>query len=447
MKKQQKKSKFGFYKILLLCIAILLVALTVGAVYLWGYLESYEASRLENLIKEMQNNIDYDFWEEKALNAMKARYTIFESGDTPITPHLGKIRDVLYIFRENSNESTAQAPVFTLRAGARDIGIVRFSEAESVGHGLYSWEVDSKDFLESFIDGFDRRVSITASQNAEVSINDVLVSQDYRIESDFEHGATYVIDGLFGDIEITVREFDGSISLPEYVYDNNYIFLILVPFSQHLRVIAPEGSSVFANGELISADNITAGQITPTIFERFYRHSEAPVRLERYDFELDGLYIEPVITATDASGTELPLRISADGVFNFSVAPSSQYKELYGTLAEEFIMAYINLNANVGNNVNENFRTVANYVVRVSALHTRLQYTYPRWTTAGSTSITINSLDIDNFRPYGDGYFTCEVFFDITVHIGQQTEDHTGSLEILFTATDGRWLVLDMIEL
>ena len=444
---KKKRKKIGFYKILLLCIALLLIVLVGGAVYLWGYFEAYEASRLENLIMEMQRNIDYDFWENEALSVMQARYTYFESGDTPFAPHVHRIRDALYILRENSSESTLDAPVYTLRAGARDIGTVRFSKASSVGHGLYEWEVDSIDFLESFIDGLDRSVSITVSQNAEVFLNDILVSQDYRVECDFEHGASYLIDGLFGDIDVIVKEFDGSVSQPEYASETNYIFLILVPYSQHFRVITPEGSSVFADGELVTDDKITASQITPAIFERFYRFDEAPVRLERYDFELDGLYAQPIIYATDAHGTVLPLRITEDGEYVFSVAPSAECKELFSLLAEEFIMAYFMLNANVGNNVNANFRAVADYVVRISALHTRLQYTYPRWTDAGSTEVTVNALVIDDFRPYGDGYFTCEIFFDVTVHDEQQTQDHMGGFEVLFIATNDGWLVLDMIAI
>ncbi|MDR2571426.1 MAG: hypothetical protein LBD23_14205 [Oscillospiraceae bacterium] len=442
---KQKKSKMGFYKILLICVAIMLLLLIISAFFLWGYLEAYEASRLENLLRTMQNDVDYDFWETELLNAMKARYTYFEEGDAPLVPHLHTIRNVQYFFRESSNESTIDVPVYTLRAGARDIGVVRFSRAEGVGHGFYTWEVEGIDFLESFVDGLDRSVSITASHNAEVFVNGVLVSQEYRVECDFEYGATYQIDGLFGDIEVTVTEFNGGTSLPEYIYDNNYIFLIIVPYSQYFRVIAPEGASVYANGELVSDEYIIDSQIVPAIFERHYRSGEAPLRLCRYEFELSELYIEPVITATDASGIELPLSISEEGVFMFSVAPSYEYKELFGSLVEEFIMAYFRLNANVGSDKDGNFRTVAEYVVTMSVLHTRLRFTYPQWTDTGSTDIIINSLDIDNFKPYGDRYFTCEVVFDITVQTETGVQEHTGKIEILFTAVDNRWLVLDML--
>ena len=220
--KQHKRSKHRFFKVLLLCVSIMLVFIIAGAVFFWGYLRSFEASRLDNLIQAMQDNIDYSFWENSAIIAMAAHYTEFESGYAPLAPHLSMIRDVQYNFRQKIDGGTDENPVYIVRAGARDIGVVRFVALESVGHGFYIWEVESIEFLDSFIDGFCRSVSITASQNAQVYLNGVLVSQEYRVDCEFEHGATYLINNLFGEIEVSVFEFDGRVSSPVFSDNNEY---------------------------------------------------------------------------------------------------------------------------------------------------------------------------------------------------------------------------------
>jgi hypothetical protein len=71
---------------------------------------------------------------------------------------------------------------------------------------------------------------------------------------------------------------------------------------------------------------------------------------------------------------------------------------------------------------------------------------YLRFIDTGSSSLRVNSLDIGTFRPYDEMYYTCEVIFDLTIQTAGQEEEVTGSLVILFTLHDGKWLVLDMIK-
>ena len=424
----------------------MLVFIFAGMVYFWGYLGSYEASRLDNLIQTMQNNIDYAFWERNAVIALSARYTEFENGDAPLTPHLHRIRDVQYNFRQKIDEDTSEAPVYIIRAGARDIGVVRFIALEGIGHGFYTWEVESIEFLDSFLEGLCRSVSITVSQNADVYINGILVSQDYRVDCDFEYGATYLINNLFGEIEVSVIEFDGQISTQLFDENNEYFFPIIIPFVRHFNVIVPMGASISVDGELISTEYITDNQIVPPIFVRMFRPGEAPVILQRYEFELGGFYIEPLVIATDALGVQYDSYLSENGEFVFIEHSSVEYKELHEGLVRDFVLGYFNYAANVDGNFRENFAAIGDFMVRDSILYSRMSNSYLQFITTGNNSITINSLYIDTFIPYDNLYFTCEVFYDLTIHTSEQAEERTGSLVILFTLNDERWLVLDMIR-
>jgi hypothetical protein len=446
-KKQKKPRKRRFYKVLLLCISIFLVLIFAGMVYFWGYLASYEASRLDNLIQSMQNNIDHAFWERKAVNALAARYTEFESGETPFQPHLHIIYDVQYNFRQMIDEDNGEAPIYIIRAGARDIGVVHFVAIESVGHGFYSWEIESIEFLDSFLDGLCRSVSITASQNAEVFVNEILVSQDFRVDCDFEYGATYVIDNLFGEIEITVIELSGQISTPTFSEDDEYFFPIIIPFERRFNIVAPRGISLFVDGELISTEHITESQIGLPIFARLFRPGEAPMVLRRYIFELSGFYLEPEVTATDAHGVPLDSYTSERGEIIFIEPSSAEYQDKHEGAVRDFAMAYFSYAANAGNNFRNNFTAMGEYMVSRSVLQSRMSNSYLRFAGIGSSSdITVNSLDISSFRPYDDIYFTCEVFYNLTIQTATQAEERSGSLVILFELHGDKWLVLDMIR-
>jgi len=445
-KNQKVKSKHRFYKILLLCISIMLVFIFAGMVYFWGYLSSYEESRLDNLIQSMQNNIDYSFWERSAINALSARYTEFESGDAPLIPHLHRIRDVQYSFRQKIDEDSSEAPVYIIRAGAKDIGVVRFIALKDIGHGFYNWEVESIEFLDSFIEGLYRSVSITVSQNAEVFINGVYVSQDYRVNCDFEHGATYLINNLYGEIEVSVIEFDGQASTPVFDENNEYFFSIIIPFTRHFNIIAPRGISLSVDGEHISTEYIKDNQIGLPIFARMFRPGEAPMVLQRYEFEKGGFYVEPVVTATDTMGVQLDSYISGNGDLVFIEASSVEYEDLHGGLVRDFVQAYFNYAANVGDDLRANFAAIGDFMVRDSILYSRMSNSYLRFIDTGSSTFTVNSLGFESFIPYDGLYFTCEVFYDLTLHTTEQAEERAGSLVILFTQHDGRWLVLDMLR-
>ena len=442
--KSSRLSRFRFYKVLLLCMAVLLVAVFVGAYYFWGYIKSYEDSRLEPIIQALQENIDYDFWERNVADAITARLSEFDNNTAAIQKHLPKVRDVRYTLRQKNDESTAGAPVYILRAGALDIGIIRFIPTESAGYGFYLWDVESIDFLDSFVDTLHRSVSITASQNAHVAINGVPVSQAYLTDCDFEYGATYLVNGIFGDVEVTVNEFDGRESIPYFAGSGEYLYPIIIPFARQYNIVVPEKFSVFTDGERVSADNITDDLITPGIFNGVLEASQVPVKSHRYEFELEGLYLEPVITVADENGMELLPHVSDEGTLLFIEDFSSGYKDRYTATAEDFIRAYVSFAANIGDNVDANFTNVSALILRNSELYRRVNGTRGTLEFVSGATVVYNSLEIDNFRPYGDEYFSCEIYYDISNRTRYTTREVEARFEVLFVLSGGRWLAVKM---
>jgi len=442
--RSKAKRFFSFYVILLLILIVFLITIGIGTKYFWDYIEAYENSRIDYIIERLQDNVDYDFWQMNVENAIASRLTEFESGrPVPIAPYLSKVRDVQYILRQNSEESQPEAPVYTIRAGARDIGVARFVPTENIGYDFYLWDVGSLEFLDSFIDSFDRSISITASHNARVSVNGLLVSDRYRVDCDFEYGVTYLIDGIYGDVEVEVVEITGSLSSPYHAEGGWYFYRIVEPFSRGYNFIVPEDASVFADGDLIGFENVTDDSIIPAAFIGVIDVSDVPVHLHRYEFELDDLYFEPVVAVIGASGHELYGR-SDDGDTLYLEDYSELYKELYSDVAETFIRAYVTYTANIGGNIGGNLSNLGSYILRGSELYQRVYASRDAMTWVGATTVTYNSLEIEKFREYGDSYFSCEVSYNIANRTPYGVRDMISSFELLFVYSGGRWLAVHM---
>ena len=444
------RRKYGFFAFLLVFALLVLCGICAGAFYLWDYLESFEASRPEHIIEQMSENIDYDFWRESVENALIPRLTHFEADvSSALEPHLPYITDVRYTIRQRPEDSKDDLLVYTVRAGASDIGIVRLSPTEEAGHGFYIWGVESLELLESFLDSFSRSITITASQNARVEVNGIAVSGEYLIECGYEHGSTYQIHDLYGDAEVTVIEFDGQKPDAVYAQYDEYYFPITIPFSVSYNIVVPFGALVYADGERVSAENITDSQIIPTIFRGAADQAQNPyIASSRYEFGFSNVYIEPLITVTDAQGAVLGAFEADDGVLVYREDYSESLKAIHAATAENFIREYVRFSSNVGGNPGSNLAALSTYMQRNSALYRHLQNAVSTRTwTRVSQQVIFHELEADNFRQYGDNYFTCEVYCNLTQRGHVETVDLEMRHEILFVNSDGRWLVANIIAI
>ena len=318
----KKRRGFGYYKGLAIFVFIMLVAVFVGAVFFWRYLDAYELSSLDHIIQYMQNNVDYGYWEKQVINAITPRLSVFEAG-RDISPQVfrSEIRDVPYSLHRNFSESTPDAPVYYVRAGARNIGIVRFSVLKSAGYGFNMWEIGSIEFLDSFIDGFDGSVSVTASQNAQVKVNGIPLTKEFLIDCGIEYGAAYKINGIYGEAEVSVTEWDGRQSIPLQVENGSYFFPIVRPFSREYNVLVPEGINVFLDGKIVSDEFITDTEIIPEILTGDSGLPLVAFLFTRYEFESEITYKEPVLTAKDEDGAELlPFELSSGEIIFLDAA-------------------------------------------------------------------------------------------------------------------------------
>jgi len=420
-----------------------------GAFYLWGYLESFELSRPEHIIDHISENTDYDFWRRSAESALAKRLTHFETdASIALNPHLHNILDVRYSIRQRPEESTDELFVYTVRAGASDIGIIRFKPMEEVGHGFFVWGVDSMELLDSFLDTFSRSITITASQNAQVEVNGLLVPETYLIDCDYEHGKTYQIHNLYGEVTVTVIEFDGQKPEVFFMQHGEYYFPITIPFDVSYNFIVPYGAIVYADGERVSTNNITDSIVSSTIFRGITDQSKVPeIALNRYEFGFNKLYVEPVITVTDARGTELESSTSDDGGIVYQEEYSESLKAEFEETAINFMRAYVRFSSNVGGEPNANLAALGNYMQRSSTLFRHLQSAITTRTWTQVSQVTFHEIEANNFKQYGDNYFTCEVSYSLSQRGAAASVDIEMLYKILFERSGNRWLVVNVLAI
>jgi len=444
----KKRRRIGFYGVSIIIMLVFFIGIGFGAVYLWGYISDYEASRIEHVIDYLQDNTDYSFWEQSVERAIAARLNEFETdGAVPLQPHIDKIRDVRYVYRQKSDETSPEAPVYIVRAGALDIGIVRFVATEEIGHGFSMWEVASIEFLDSFIDTFPRSIAITASINAKVLLNGIEVSEKYLVDCEYEYGATYKINGLYGDASVSVFEFDGA--EPDLMHLENgwYFYPITIPFSRQYNFVIPDNGSILVNGEPVTPDKVTDRGIVPDVFIGAIDPDRVPSFLYRYEFSLEGLYTEPEISVLDALGRDLVVQSSNSFETRYIEDFSAQYKDEHTATVDAFIRAYVNFAANVGGNIGGNISNLNRYILRDSELYRRVQASRAAMEWVGGITVIYNELTIDSFRPYGDNFFSCEASYNITNRTSYGNRELIGCFEILFHLSGERWLAVNMVAI
>ena len=445
--RKSSKRRFGYYRVLLLVYVVLLAAICAGTVVFWKYIEAYEISRHEHVIQSLRENIDYDFWVRCMETALSSQLSVFEADrPLPSSRHLARIYDARFTFRQKADETTIQAPVYIVRAGANDIGVVRLVPGGSAGFGLNMWDVGSIEFLETFVSNLAKSVSITASQNAVVKINGIQVPQEHLVECEYEYGATYLVHGIFGDVSIEVFEHDGSLSESYYAENDTYLFPIIRPFFRSFSILLPTNSALYIDGQLVSQEKISTSDIIPEIFEGEIDINNIPLFLSRYEFEQGGFYNEPLVTATYKDIELLP-QVFDNGDIHFDMPFSSELNLTHAATAEAFIRAYVRFGANIGGDVSANYSAVSRLMLRNTDLFRRTTSAIATMEWFGGAPLEYRLLEIDNFRSYGEEFFTCEVRYNITQRTNFEMREIDGHFEILFILSGGNWLAAKILAI
>jgi hypothetical protein len=434
--KKTKRFNMTFFRKILLSFIIMLIFVCIGTFILYEYLDAFEESRIEHLLHYMEENVDYDFWMEQAAVALLPKTTQFENGGViPQELYASRIKDVEYNYRLKTDETTDEAPVYIIRAGSRDIGLARFTPTVDIGFGFNIWEVNTKEFFESFVDGLCRNITITASVNAYVELNGVPITEEYRIECDYEYGATYQVNNIYGEAFVSVLEYNGEYTEPLFADGSEFLFPITRPFVREYTIKAENSITVLINDEPLSSVSIIDRQI-PQALEGFVELDESPVLFYTYNVKLDELYLEPIVKAVNSQGVIMSPEIMDNGLMFYVEPFCEDLKILHKDNAERFIRSFISYTA-LGEG--ELFG-----MSRSSDLYRRTVFARSNDRSWQPTPVNITDMEITNFKAYGDEFFSCEISYEATNRTIYEVRELKIKYEVLYRFSGTSWQVISM---
>lgn len=289
-----------------------------------------------------------------------------------------------------------------------------------------------------------RTLRIIAPENATVRIDGARVPSLFITGTDGmpdTFGATadvvcYTVPTVAGKGVVTVTE-QGKLLQTETV--NEYVSA--KPLSESVTVRIPPTAVLYANGVAVETKFVT--DMHAPLLSDFAEVRGYP---EAHTYVIEGLYSVPVFTATDG---DTPLTaVNDDGVTVFVHAASEDLQAEYTDSAKQFINAYLYYTTQGYSNTRRNLNAVKDLVANPSPLYTNLERSYVGYSWIAPQAMTVETLTVDNFVPYGENAFTCDLYYKIAFSnwVGEATDE--GTMRIAFAKqANGAFLPVNMVLL
>lgn len=220
--KKVKKAHWGrFFLCMLLYAIVVLGGAAYGLKYLWGFLESYEASRPKNTVESYMENLTED-------HILDLGVAVREQIDGNLQTQ-EQCREIIaqaisggVTYAKNSKESSDTRQVYVLRSGGKMIGRFAIEAGSPDEHGFSVWSVREESFDFSFLIGQSDSITVPSTYN--VSANGNLLDssyitedqirfediEDYYEEYDMPYQVTYTAGPILGSLELTVTDPQGN---------------------------------------------------------------------------------------------------------------------------------------------------------------------------------------------------------------------------------------------
>ncbi|MBQ4599964.1 MAG: hypothetical protein IJB19_08635 [Clostridia bacterium] len=307
--------------------------------------------------------------------------------------------------------------------------------------GIELTESGSGDFLFDYPEGKLRTLTITAPADAIVRIDGKRVSEYFRTETSVSEAdpfgatvelCTYTVPTVSGEGLVTVT-LDG-VSLQAEQNENVWT---AQPTIESCTVILPKDAVLYANGNAVDASCITAED---TVWSPAFEGVRNYPRAVTYTLSF---YAQPELTAA-LSGTALVETQDGESIV-FVQAADETLKETYSAQAIDFMNAYLYYTTQGYSNTRANLDAVKAHVANPSPLYTNLERSYIGYYYISPQKMTVESMTVDNFVPYGEDAFTCELSYKITLKnwVGETTEENT--MRIAFTKSGGKFAPVNML--
>ncbi len=209
----EKKKKIGSFGIFLIAYsAIILVVISIGLIYLNGLLKDYDTSLPNNVMKGVVEKFTSDNI-GSLLEESKVELSRFEKIDVVVENLQETLSKGKASFRRKAGEYTDAKPVFVVSIDKTVIAKVSLEKTGENSHGFDEWKVGDISFSDSV--KADNKVTIVAPEKAIVTVNGVLVSDEFKKGDDKLLDESKNISEYTDNIYFREYEITGLIQKPE----------------------------------------------------------------------------------------------------------------------------------------------------------------------------------------------------------------------------------------
>lgn len=199
-KKKQKRGGLWFGLGMVLYAVIVLGAAAFGLKWLWGFLESYEASRPYIAIDAYMEKLTREHIVDSCADLLDQVDTNIQSEESCRQIMMDALSEDITYARKAS-ECTEDKQVFVLRSGKQVVGSFSIVTTAPNAHGFKPWTFDSEEFDLSFLMGSET-ISVTVPEGYPVSVNGVTLDQSYIISTETEKFD--VLEDYYEDYDLPV---------------------------------------------------------------------------------------------------------------------------------------------------------------------------------------------------------------------------------------------------
>lgn len=198
MAKKKKHSGRRFAIGVLIYAVILLGAAGAGLGWLWGFLESYEASRPYLAIDAYMEGLTREHIVSECEGLIGQVDTNIQSGESCRQIMLEALAEDITYARKAS-ECTEDRQVFVLRSGKQVVGKFSIITTEENKHGFKPWTFEQEEFDLSFL--LDPQpLSVTVPAGYPVSVNGVVLDERYIVSTETEEYA--LLEHYYDDYQL-----------------------------------------------------------------------------------------------------------------------------------------------------------------------------------------------------------------------------------------------------
>ena len=243
---------------------------------------------------------------------------------------------------------------------------------------------------------------------------------------------SYDIPTVAGEIDISAVKSGKHLSLE--TNENVYTFSD-DPISA--SIVVPSGATLYANGNEIDVAEGNEGALWRADFEGVAGVSTAT------EYVFENICQVPEFSAK-LGDTELTAATDDEKTV-FLMPSSDELKEQYTDEVINFMKAYLYYTTQGMSNTRRNLNAVKALVAAPSPLYTNLERSYIGYYYIAAQKMTVDYMEVDNFIPYGDNAFTCELSYRINLKnwVGEAIDENT--MRIAFAKRGNTFLPVNML--